>query len=59
MRDLLRDRPVQMARVAARYHRSVQLDLERYVERPGRLAQVGQRLGVLPRRVHAKVLELG
>ena len=56
--DLLRDRPVQVAGVRARDHRAVQLDLERDVERPGLLAQVGSGGGSCGSRGHARAREL-
>ena len=52
--DLLGGAPVQVAGVAARDDVAVELDLERDVERPRLLTQVGQRRGLLRGRGDAR-----
>src|SRR5438309_3246853 len=60
MRELLRQRPVERPRVAARDGLAVQLHLERYVERPVAPAgEIGQWPRILLRRLDARVLEQG
>src|SRR5262245_2585575 len=60
MGELLREGPVEPARVGARDDRAVQLDLELDVERPVALgAQVLERLRLLRRGGHAVGLERG
>src|SRR5918999_227814 len=58
MRDLLGDRPVEVARVRTRHEGAVQLDLEVDVKGPRRLAKVRHRLGLLSARGHAAASSL-